>query len=1061
MRWKRLGRLLWKEYRVHRTLWLFAVALTVLGQLWVVARGVTDSGAAAEADLVLTWLLRLSVFGVLAFFFGSGAMSFGRETEEGTDEWLRRLAVGGGELLAAKLVTAVVGAASVLAAALVVPAGYWCVAAARGLVTSGLVSPTDLKLAAEFFLFGVGAFLWCAFFSLLTRHTLTSACLGAVASLASVYALISLPGSPESYLQAVTRWEWFVSLLWRAAVFLVALLAVDLLLTRWWLQRPLPTVWGWWRQRRGRLTWVSKRQWARVATEPQAVPGWWRRLTRLTRLEWRRAKTPAFLTLVGVLLVFGLVGWFDDRRWDRNWPVLALLALVAPTVLGVFSFDRSHRDADRSFLGERGVSPALVLLSKQLVWAPTVLVTTGLAVVLATAGAAAVAGEPEAGWSKLLAETLWGFTSLFRASLWSWNRVLWSRLSPATTLNEPFWVGGALLFGALRAVPVLLLAYAVSQLVAALVRNVVVALLLAWLLASQSVVLCVATPLPTKWAAWGLTAAVLVGAAVWCDEWLSGRPWSRRRVVRLLTWLGVPALFVVSTGWCHSLWSVPALPVRFEPEDVPQAATSDELATGREYRRLAKRLAAAQRSAALRKRRLSYSWQPLPAQTSRWLEERRPLLDELLACTRRPGCALLDPATAGEEDAWEQMDPRRSSRLGPLVRVLLLWARQAETEGQLAMALERYQAALRLCRHFAQKGTSWQYVLGRSLTECVYYYLSGWAAHPDQTDQLLRRAAEVVEREAARWPSVAAPVGVELKLALNSLEGRAVKKPGTSRHPTSRPRLFRWRARRQALTYFSISYDWLRDLAEGLQRPEFSFAVWVCEANHQWDRVWTGWRGLSEPSWFAFFFSQPPGRTDWWRREPFRLADYRLDQLARTAVSCEARRRALKLTLALVRYQRRHGTLPDRLDELVPEFLDRVPLDPWTGQSFGYCPRGLPGPVVPTPGTTVPTLLPEGHPFLWSPGAFAVRPARLETDQPSDTKPQYGLVDCFGRNVWQHTRAERAVWAHWAESAWPPWKHWSAWSDLWTKADVGLDFWGGALFPVPAGSSAAAQADTP
>lgn len=40
--------------------------------------------------------------------------------------------------------------------------------------------------------------------------------------------------------------------------------------------------------------------------------------------------------------------------------------------------------------------------------------------------------------------------------------------------------------------------------------------------------------------------------------------------------------------------------------------------------------------------------------------------------------------------------------------------------------------------------------------------------------------------------------------------------------------------------------------------------------------------------------------------------------------------------IAVERYRRRHGKLPERLDELVPELLPRVPTDPFDGQPLRY-----------------------------------------------------------------------------------------------------------------------------
>lgn len=64
-----------------------------------------------------------------------------------------------------------------------------------------------------------------------------------------------------------------------------------------------------------------------------------------------------------------------------------------------------------------------------------------------------------------------------------------------------------------------------------------------------------------------------------------------------------------------------------------------------------------------------------------------------------------------------------------------------------------------------------------------------------------------------------------------------------------------------------------------------------------------------------------------------------------------ARRRGLRLMLALERHRAAGGAYPARLADLVPAQLPALPADPWTGQPFVYAPRptpdGQPAPVWP------------------------------------------------------------------------------------------------------------------
>ena len=60
-------------------------------------------------------------------------------------------------------------------------------------------------------------------------------------------------------------------------------------------------------------------------------------------------------------------------------------------------------------------------------------------------------------------------------------------------------------------------------------------------------------------------------------------------------------------------------------------------------------------------------------------------------------------------------------------------------------------------------------------------------------------------------------------------------------------------------------------------------------------------------------------------------------QTAAATIRVAQQRRLLELAIALERYQRTHGSHPDSLDQLVPEFLPHLPLDQFAERgSFGY-----------------------------------------------------------------------------------------------------------------------------
>jgi hypothetical protein len=56
------------------------------------------------------------------------------------------------------------------------------------------------------------------------------------------------------------------------------------------------------------------------------------------------------------------------------------------------------------------------------------------------------------------------------------------------------------------------------------------------------------------------------------------------------------------------------------------------------------------------------------------------------------------------------------------------------------------------------------------------------------------------------------------------------------------------------------------------------------------------------------------------------------ERLFRIAAFIQARVELLRTAVAAARFAREHHRLPARLEELVPAFLDSVPIDPFTGE---------------------------------------------------------------------------------------------------------------------------------
>ncbi|MBX3316526.1 MAG: hypothetical protein KF902_06640 [Phycisphaeraceae bacterium] len=65
-------------------------------------------------------------------------------------------------------------------------------------------------------------------------------------------------------------------------------------------------------------------------------------------------------------------------------------------------------------------------------------------------------------------------------------------------------------------------------------------------------------------------------------------------------------------------------------------------------------------------------------------------------------------------------------------------------------------------------------------------------------------------------------------------------------------------------------------------------------------------------------------------------AGFPIDRLIWLEVQNALDREGMRLVLCLERYRAAHGRIPERLDELVPEFIDQLPRDVWGGGPLGY-----------------------------------------------------------------------------------------------------------------------------
>ena len=90
----------------------------------------------------------------------------------------------------------------------------------------------------------------------------------------------------------------------------------------------------------------------------------------------------------------------------------------------------------------------------------------------------------------------------------------------------------------------------------------------------------------------------------------------------------------------------------------------------------------------------------------------------------------------------------------------------------------------------------------------------------------------------------------------------------------------------------------------------------------------------------------PPPVFQWFRNPTNDMVTYNtvwdlLLSRPRGYLAYERYRRAAQLVLAIEAWRLDHGSLPKSLDQLLGKYLERLPVDPYSGEQFGYDPNGL------------------------------------------------------------------------------------------------------------------------
>lgn len=355
-------RMLWKELRVQLPfLGVVVFVMVALGGLldWLGKNEQWRDGT----------LVGCSTIFVLLYALGSGAMAYANEREEGTWEFLRRIAAPSSAVCSAKLLAGLSG--SLLLASLT-----WSVLQQ---IAPLMKLEADFPLNRALLLIALTVVL-SQTASLLVKSVLWALSLATLVGVPLVVTLLALlwaqPFRPAH--EAAVEAALVLSGAW--------LLVVSLVIGKFWLAHR-------WLQYREQnpLAWLIAlwNPFSHESAFTSADFGWKRQLGCLVAREWTLARKWLWVGLftLGIPLVsaFGGPNHRTSLLATMFYAVGAVgcfVMAISPTLIGIWVYQPDQKGQGYRFLADRGVSPPLVWLSKHLARVPVIALLLLLAAVM-------------------------------------------------------------------------------------------------------------------------------------------------------------------------------------------------------------------------------------------------------------------------------------------------------------------------------------------------------------------------------------------------------------------------------------------------------------------------------------------------------------------------------------------------------------------------------------------------------------------------------------------------------------------------------------------------------
>ena len=753
-------RLLWKEYRVQRGLWLALFLITVVMQ--VLMFFMLSSPASRNEDF-LVLLVGVGIFLGGFYAFGSGCITFAGEREDDTHIRAVSMVYPPALTLLLKMLFGIITTTAFVALTTVIAYLFRGHELERLLGYKKGGGPDWVTVLAWVTCLMLTAQSWGVCCSLLTRRVLTAMFAAAVATCATFTFVVNFAAlmprfSPSQYDpnrdQVVLPFIVIFTVMGLAGMF-----AVNLLLTRRWLNRDFadgPRV------RRSWLWFLPRVRFVRISDDGTLVipisPGQddylpvlspdvaaiqppprsirnWLGMMNLGRgrktfgfLVWRELVETRRTFWLGIALLIVLQKLTLDRNISTNLWMLEIELAVVALSCGFMTFRQEQADNQHRFLTFRGTPAAQLWLSKHVVWMSRLVI--GCAVLI-TSTILIVDYEPEF-------QTL---VNIARPGLSDIG-------SKAIALLTFFAIGQT---------ASLFIRKGIISAFATVLAGVVFG---GWLLLTSRFFV------PVWLSALPLALGLMLATFLRCRPWMM-------ECNTLGSWYRPVLVCIASVAACLSLTGVyrtteipdvgtitnrPRLVGSFFDPTLPATATEQDVAE------LLKPLTDAERQTAQIYRDavelLSRDGEPFTLLHSEFSGERTAAGAQALrqfAASKRDALALgLQAATQAECAFWHpaktfsvlDWQETEFAQFGfrRLVALTLVSAERELEERHPETSLDRYVAALAMCRHLEARGVSLGWSHSRDHARIVFEALRQWAGSESVTKPMLDRAAAEVRR---------------------------------------------------------------------------------------------------------------------------------------------------------------------------------------------------------------------------------------------------------------------------------------------------------------------------